>query len=208
MRLKNRIGRLEKQMRELRCAWCSFSLFDVAPPLPFLPNTELCRDNVLTCCWRCGTQFNVSGDTLRERQIYALFYSTPPARVYTDERARAVFAYVIRLYMLHKERAAQEDEKADENYHEQYYRQKRERQTVEKLRALLTPKARARAAMHQRAQAEANADHEKQRKRYGQIPDDMSGKTFAELEIIIFGNGSDAAKALDAERAQQISAQP
>jgi hypothetical protein len=175
-------------MRGLRCAWCSFAVLDNAPPLPFLPKEE-CNVIVFACCWQCGSKFNVIGGSLRGRQVNALFYSTHPAQAYTNEQARAVFAYVVRLISLSEKRVEACGTKAEAGV----YRKK------EKQQFRLRAKARERLAMYQRAVAEAFAEHEKLRKIYGEMPDDMFDKTFAELEIIIFGNASPEAHAQDAE---------
>jgi hypothetical protein len=189
VRLKSRITRLETQMRDLRCASCLFSIYDVAPPLPFLPNAENFELAVFACCWKCGARFNITGNILRERQVYALFFSTPTAQVYTDERARAVFAYVIRLGELSQKRAEARETKA-----EVFTYKKKEKQQYK-----LSTKARARSAIYQRLVAEAVAEHEKLKKLYGEMPDDMSSKTFVELESIIFGDAGSEAHALDAK---------
>jgi hypothetical protein len=199
VRLKNRVNRLERQLRELRCAWCSFSLYDPPPPLPFLPRTESNKISVFACCWRCGSRFNIEGDSIRARQLNALFYSTNPATTYTDERARAIHTYIVRRYILSRKIAAQETEDDSLNYHERHQKQEKERQLQEKLRAAISPKAKARLVMYQRVEVEATTDYEKLRHRLGDAPRDMDDKTFAELEIIIFGDASDEAHALDAK---------
>lgn len=178
-------------MRGLRCAWCSFALLDTAPPLPFLPNKESREVAVFACCWQCGARFNVMGETLRERQVYALYYSTHPAQAYTNEQARAVFAYVVRLISLSEKRAEACETKTDAGA----YRKK------EKQQLKISAKARERLAMYQRSMTQSLAEQEKLRKLYGEMPDDMFSKTFAELEIIIFGDASSEAQALDAQMA-------
>jgi hypothetical protein len=202
VRLKNRAKRLEGQLRELRCAWCSFSLADIPPPLPFLPQTENHDAVVFACCWRCGARFSVGGVSLRERQLNALFSSTPPAKAYTDERARAVSSYLVRRYILSRKVAAKESKNKDENYHKGYRRQEQERQLKKTLRDSMSPAARAKLALRHRAQVEAQANYEKLNKRFGDAPRDMDEKTFAELEIIIFGDASDEAHQLDARVAE------
>lgn len=184
-------------MYELRCSWCLYSLSDTAPPLPFLPHTEVCEVLIHACCWRCGARFNVVGNTLRERQIDALFYSTPPVRVYTDERARALYTYVIQRYYLHQKLAAREDEKESTNYHKSYQKEEEARKQKEMLRSVMRPQAKQRIALYQRVEAEFDVGNKKLRKRFGEMPRDMESKTFAELEIIIFGDASDEARALD-----------
>lgn len=202
MRLKNRAKRLEGQLRELRCAWCAFSLSDIPPPLPFLPLTENRDAVVFACCWRCGARFSVGGISLRERQLNALFYSTHPAKAYTDERARAVSAHIVRRYILSRKLAVKESENKGENYHERYKRQEQERQLKKTLREAISPAAKAKLALRQRAQVEAKANYENLCRRLGDAPRDMDGKTFAELEIIIFGDVSDEAHKLDARAAE------
>lgn len=202
MKLKNRISRLDKQMRELRCAWCAYSLFDVPPPLSFVPNMESDELSVLACCWRCGTRFNVAGDSLRDRQLNALFYSTHPAKVYTEERARAMHTFIVSRYILARKVAGQENKDEGLSYQEQRQKQEDDRLMKEKMQASLSPKARIRIAMSRNYEAQATAEYAKLRKRLGESPRDMDGKTFAELEIIIFGDASDEAHALDGKAAQ------
>ena len=191
MRLKSRIKRLEEQMRGLRCVWCSYSVFDVAPPLPFLPNKEVITVAVYACCWQCGSKFNISGDSLRRRQVSALYYSTNPAEAYTNESARAVFAYLVRHNQL-SQRRAEASEPGAEAHTDSYHQEKKQTQKM-------SAKARARSSLYQRAMADIYAQHEKLRKLYGELPSDTFGKTFVELETIIFGDASAEAHALDAE---------
>jgi hypothetical protein len=179
-------------MRELRCAWCSYALSDIPPPLPFLPNKEIFEFSIFACCWKCGTRFNVSGETLRERQVFALFYSGHPVQAYTNERVRAVLAYVIRRHRLNQKRAEAREAKPETNT----YRKN------EKMLVKLSRNARNHVTMYERSIAQAMANHEKLRKVYGEMPNDLSDKTFVELEIIIFGDASDEARALDAKAAQ------
>lgn len=135
------------------------------------------------------------GDTLRQRQVDALFYSTNPAETYTNERARAVFAYVLRLYFLQRKLSANAEKGEDDNPQKPYgSRARREKQ---KTVALMSRKARERITARQRAEAEASAEHERLRERLGDVPRDMDGKTFADLETIIFGDASPEAVALD-----------
>lgn len=68
---------------------------------------------------------------------------------------------------------------------------------TEKVQAALSAKARARLALHQRTSAQSKAEYERLQKRFGDVPRDMDGKTFVELETIIFGDASEAARALD-----------
>ncbi|MDQ3816470.1 MAG: hypothetical protein M3362_02115 [Acidobacteriota bacterium] len=195
MRLKSRVARLEKEIRGLRCAWCAFSLFDVAPPLPFLPRSERPQLLIYACCWRCGSRFTVAGDSIRERQVNALFYATNPAETYTSERGRAVFAYIIRLYLLHRKQAANGEEEEESEHQKSYGRGARR----EAPKVILGKKAKERLTARQRAEAEARGEHERLRKRLGDAPRDMEGKTFAELETIIFGDASPEAGELDAQ---------
>jgi hypothetical protein len=208
VRLKNRIGRLERQARELRCAWCAFSIYDITPPLPFLPNREIPEVRVYACCWRCGTRFNVCGDSLRERQVYALFYSIRPAQLYTEERARAVLAYIVNRYLLARKAVADEAEDEGGNRQAHHWKQGKRRRAAEQARVVLSPKARARAVLYQRTMAQSNAEHEKLQKLFGDAPRDMDGKTFVELETIIFGDASEEALALDLATAQATNDGP
>lgn len=139
---------------------------------------------------------------MRQRQLNALYYSIQPTKYYTDERARAVFEHLLRRYILARKLAARENEDNGESYHERQQRQENEKQLQAKLRAIMSPQVKARLKMHQRVEAEATADYTKLRKRLGDMPEDMKGKTFAELEIIIFGDASDEAHTLDAQAAQ------
>lgn len=197
MKLKSRIAKLEREIRGLRCAWCTFTLFDVAPPLLSLPRTEMRELLVYACCWRCGSRFNVTGDNIRRRQVHALFYSTSPAETYANERARAVFAYVLRLYFLHR-KLSKNDEKGEESSRQKSYGSIARREGRKTI-AVMSRKARERVLARQRAEAEASEEGEKLRKQLGDTPRDMDGKTFAELETIIFGESSPEADALDAQ---------
>jgi hypothetical protein len=138
---------------------------------------------------------------LRERQLNALFYSTHPAKAYTDERARAISAYIVRRYILSRKLAAKESDNKGENYRERQQRQEQEGQLKKTLREAMSATARARLALRQRAQVEAKANYENLCKRFGDVPLDMDGKSFAELEIIIFGDASPEAHALDRQAA-------
>lgn len=196
MRLRSRVKRLEEQMRGLRCAWCTYSLCATPPPLPFLPGQQVPESFVFAVCWRCGTKFNVVGETLRHRQVQSLHYSTHPAKAYTDERARAVFAYVINRHIAEKELAGSEDDDDSRNDHPPVRRRTRQRAEA---RALMSRKARERLVAQSRAEAEFTVEYERLCKLLGELPHDMYDKTFAELEIIIFGDASEEAHALDAK---------
>lgn len=193
MRLKSRIERLERLVRALRCASCSYSLSDVPPPLPGVVHSEQAGGAILVMatCWKCGTRFNVTGGSLRERQIRALFSQTPPEDSYCDERAAAVVAYIVRRYTLAqlRERAREpEQERPAQTWHAP---------KTKESRPALSLAARQRVALFNRAQAEAASIHSRLIDRYGQ--QESKHKTFAEIETLIFGDVSPEAVELDAE---------
>lgn len=195
MRLRNQLKRIEEQMRALRCAWCLSALSDTPPPLPFLPRQKGCEAFVIAICWRCGTKFNIEGGTLRDRQARALYYSTHPAKAFTDELARAVITYVISRQSAERQLAGRED--GNDNKHDQPPTRRSAHQKKE-IKASMSRKARERLTAYRRAEAEFSAELEKLHKQFGDLPSDMQDKTFAELEIIIFGDACDEAHALDA----------
>jgi hypothetical protein len=199
VKLKSRIVKLEKQLRELKCFWCVACLIDTPLRLSFKPrDVEVI---VFTCCWRCGSKFNVQGGSLRERQIDALVYSTHPVKTHTDMRARAVYTYAVNRYMLRLKLKARnkKEETKDFDYHA---RHQKAQQNRKELRALLRPQAKAKAALMRRVELESGAEWEWFRKRFGEMPQDLAGKTFTELEIIVFGDASQEANALDAQAAE------
>ena len=166
---------------------------------------ELVEVAVYAYCWRCGSRFNVAGGTVRERQLGALLYSTNPAKVYTDLYARALYTHAVKRYILHRRLTTRptKEETPDENETRMEYNarkrqeQEREQQNKKELMALISPKAKERTALLRRSQLQSNAETWQQQKQFGYMPDDLKDKTFAELEIIIFGDASPEAHALD-----------
>lgn len=194
MRLKSRVARLEKMVKALRCASCAYTLADVAPPLPGVVPADPAAAGpfVIACCWKCGARFTITGGSLRERQLRALYFSTDPAKAYTDRRAAALTAYVLRRHLLEAARAeeAAPAQEAEPDYYHGRRPKKREQPglsaAARRLRALLS-----------RLQFEGAEFHERMRRLHGE--QDFASITFAEIETLFFGEASAEALALDAE---------